>query len=88
MHRSRPAVLATLAVGIVVGSGTLAAHAGCTTRDEARAVIRSLERTLQCSYRQLRSDPGVRCNDVPAPPPLGARLDSNSRVVSPRDIAK
>jgi N-acetylglucosamine-6-sulfatase len=82
MHRSKPAVLATLILGIVVGSGASAAHAGCTTRDEARAVTRSLARTLECSYRQLRSGPEVRCDEVPAPPACAGALVENAELLT------
>jgi arylsulfatase A-like enzyme len=81
-HRSTPSVLATLVVGIVMGLGAHAAHAGCTTRKEARDVTRSLARTLQCSDRQLRYGPEKRCNKVPAPPACAGTLVDDAELLT------
>jgi arylsulfatase A-like enzyme len=82
IRRSKPVVLATLVVGIVLGSGASVAQASCTTRAEARAVTRSLARALECSYRQLRSGPEARCKDVPAPPACAGALVDNAELLT------
>lgn len=71
--RLPPAGLA-VCFGVVLLSS--AAHARCTTADDARQVLAALRRTMECRFRELLSGPGHLC-EVEPPPACAGTLVSD-----------
>jgi N-acetylglucosamine-6-sulfatase len=70
---------AALLIGFVLVAST-DARAGCTTRDEANAVLRSTKLASRCHVRQLERGPATPCTSAPPPACAGSLVADATRL--------